>query len=79
MYSNNNLKHFIGVLWSIIESDGTRKERFPVCSSGHWGLNESVAEAALKLVQSFVEWVRGFVHDCQQFCQHPVLRHLLQG
>ena len=34
-------------------------------------LNESVAEAALKPVQSFVEGVRDIVHDYQQFCQHP--------
>ena len=37
------------------------------------GLNESVAEAALLLVQSFVEGVRDTVHHQQQFCQHPVL------
>ena len=42
------------------------------------GLNESAAEAALKLVQSLVEGVRDIVHDHQQFSQHPVLRHLLQ-
>ena len=40
------------------------------------GLNESVAEAALKLVQSLVEGGRGIVHYYQQFCQNPVL---LQG
>ena len=46
-------------------------EGFPVLFLRAAGLNESVAEAALKLVQSFVEWMRSFVHDCQQFCQHP--------
>ena len=42
-------------------------------------LNESVAEAALKLVQSFEEGVRGIVHDFQQLCQHPALLHLQTG
>ena len=43
------------------------------------GLSESAAEAALKFVQSLMERVRDIVHDHKQFCQHPVLRHLLLG
>lgn len=38
------------------------------------GLNESVDEAALSLVQRFVEGVRDNLHDHQQFRQHPVPR-----
>ena len=51
-----------------------------LCSCvGQSRLNESVAEAALKLVQSSVEGLRDMAHDSQQFSQHPVLHHLLQG
>ena len=38
-------------------------------------LNESVAEAALKLVHSFVEGLRDIIHDRQL----PVLHHIFQG
>ena len=41
--------------------------------------HDSVAEAALKLVQILFKGVRGIVFLCQQFCRHPVLHHLLQG
>ena len=43
------------------------------------GLNESVAEAALKLVQSFVEGMTSMIYDYQWFRPHLVLRHLLKG
>ena len=60
---------------SAVKSDGTIS--FTILKAAR--LDWPVAEAALKLVQSVVEGVRGTVRDRRQFCQHPVLHHLLQG
>ena len=49
------------LLWSVVQSNGTRWECFPVPLFKAAALNESVAEAALRLVQSFVEGVRDIV------------------
>ena len=65
---------------SVMKSDGTRRELFPVLFHQRVGLNEFVAEAALKLVQRFVEKVTGTVSSepttDPPICMSPQWQHL---